>query len=269
MLVYPMNSIKNYIPIVVVCLKACMIELLCHSLCIWLYLYLRWRRSYYIVFLSETFELHLYLMWRGSWILCQLGPQSSALLAPQGQVLGIQRAASNLEQNRVCIWGFLHLYLCFFICVCIFSPVFALEIRGSVCEHLPGTKGPSARHHPQEAGGERNQSNQILLGLTERHFKCIFSSQGISQHHSAMKFPSPSLQTFPFRLHPESLSGEAPWGGPESWQREKCAFPLLLPPIATFLEKIYFIQIEIYLDRVPNWHISLRDYHDLWEFPIW
>ena len=149
-----MNSIKSYIPIVVVCLKACVIELLCHSLCIWLYLYLRWRRSYYIVFLSETSELHLYLMWRGSWILCQLGPQSSALLAPQGQVLGIQRAASNLEQNRVCIWGF-------YICICIFSPVFALEIRGSVCEHLPGTKGPSARHHPQEAGGERNQSNQI------------------------------------------------------------------------------------------------------------
>ena len=107
-----------------VCLKACVIELLCHSLCIWLYLYLRWRRSYYIVFLSETSELHLYLMWRGSWLLCQLGPQSSALLAPQGQVLGIQRAASNLEQNRVCIWGFyiciciFHLYLYFFTCIC-------------------------------------------------------------------------------------------------------------------------------------------------------
>ena len=52
------------------------------------------------------------------------------------------------------VFVFCHLYL-------YFSPVFALEIRGSVCEHFPGTKGPSARHHPQEAGGERNQSNQI------------------------------------------------------------------------------------------------------------
>ena len=61
------------------------------------------------------------------------------------------------------VFVFFHMYL-------YFSPVFALEIRGSVCEHLPGTKGPSARHHPQEAGGERNQSNQIPLRLTERHF---------------------------------------------------------------------------------------------------
>ena len=131
--------------------------------------YLTWRRSYYIVFLSETSELHLYLMWRGSWILCQLGPQSSALLAPQGQVLGIQRAASNLEQNRVCIWGFyiciriFHLYLYFFTCICTWD-------KRKCLWAFPWHQGSFCSTSSARSRGERNQSNQILLGLTERHF---------------------------------------------------------------------------------------------------